>query len=131
MNTTNSAIRVTHIPTGITAAIQDERTQARNKEKALRLIAARVRDAERAALDRQRGETRSALLGGGDRSERVRTYNYAQDRITDHRCKESRHGIEQLMSGKSEENLVVTFAPHLFLLHRQEQIDKLEEGNQK
>ena len=82
VNTTDSAVRITHIPTGITAAIQDERSQHKNKSKALKLIAARVRDKEREEKERQLGETRSSLLGGGDRSERIRTYNYPQDRVT-------------------------------------------------
>lgn len=128
VNTTDSAVRVTHLPTGIVAAIQDERSQSMNREKALKLITARVRDAERAAAEKARGETRSALMGGGDRSERIRTYNYVQDRVTDHRCKESRHGIENLLGAKSEENLVATFLPPLFLLHRQELLAKVEKG---
>ena len=89
------------------------------------LISARVRDAERAKSERLRGDARSVLMGGGDRSERIRTYNFAQDRITDHRCKESRHGIQSLLSGKTDENFVATFLPHLLLLLREELLAKL------
>lgn len=129
VNTTESAVRITHIPTGITAAIQDERSQHKNKEKALKLITARVRDAERAAADKALGETRSSLMGGGDRSERIRTYNFPQDRITDHRCKETRHGIESLLNAGSEtDNLVLTFFPHLRSMEREELLAQLEEN---
>lgn len=129
VNKTDSAVRITHLATGITAAIQDERSQQRNKDKAMKLITARVRDMERAAEEKAKGATRSALMGGGDRSERIRTYNYAQDRITDHRCKESRHGIEILFSARTEDNVVATFLPHLLLLQRSELLTKVEEGS--
>eukprot|EP00977_Amphora_coffeiformis_P004846 scaffold1046_cov172-Amphora_coffeaeformis.AAC.1 len=128
VNTTDSAVRITHIPTGITASIQDERSQHKNKEKALKLITARVRDAERAEAEQARGATRSTLMGGGERSERIRTYNYPQDRITDHRCKETRHGIASLLAANTaEDNLVVTFFPHLRAMEREELLLKLEE----
>ena len=128
INTTDSAVRITHLATGITASIQDERSQHRNKDKALKLITARVRDAERAQAEQARGATRSNLMGGGDRSERIRTYNYPQDRITDHRCKETRHGIASLLAASTaEDNVVVTFFPHLRAMEREELLSKLEE----
>ena len=127
VNTTDSAVRITHLPTGITASIQDERSQHKNKEKALKLITARVRDAARAEAEQARGETRSSLMGGGGRSERIRTYNYPQDRITDHRCKETRHGIASLLAaGSAEDNLVVSFFDPLRAMERDELLEKLE-----
>ena len=85
VNTTESAVRVTHVPTGIVACIQDERSQHKNKAKALKLVAARVHQRRKEQELKDRSGMRSSLMGGGDRSERIRTYNYAQDRITDHR----------------------------------------------
>lgn len=128
INTTDSAVRITHIPTGITASIQDERSQQQNRKKALKLIAARVRALQRAEAERARGETKSSLMGGGDRSERIRTYNFPQDRITDHRCKESRHGIETLLgTGGAEDGLVATFFPYLRAIQHEELLSQLEE----
>lgn len=125
-NTTDSAVRITHIPTGITASIQDERSQHKNKEKALKLITARVRDRQRAEEERTRGETKSNLLGGGDRSERIRTYNWPQDRVTDHRSKSTQHGVDALLSGQVEGGLVATFLPELRLLRREELLENLK-----
>ena len=127
VNTTNSAVRITHVPTGITASIQDERSQHKNKAKALKLLSARVRDQETAEERRKHGEARSALLGGGDRSERIRTYNYQQDRVTDHRCKHMAHGISKLLDMGSEDGLVATFYPHLQNMVYAEQIAMLED----
>jgi peptide chain release factor 1 len=127
VNTTDSAVRITHIPTGITAAIQDERSQHKNKDKALKLIAARVRDHYRGAAMMARGEERKSLMGGGDRSERIRTYNYPQDRVTDHRCKHSESGIVKLFQGTSADNLVGAFAPLMRVMHRDELIREMEE----
>lgn len=124
VNTTNSAIRITHIPTGITASIQDERSQHKNKAKALKLIAARVRDLEREQNARERGELRNSLMGRGNRTERIRTYNFPQDRVTDHRCKHTEHGIDYLLNGGS---LVSCFRPLLRAMHRDELIKLLEE----
>jgi peptide chain release factor 1 len=128
VNTTDSAVRITHIPTGISASIQDERSQHKNKEKAMKLIAARVRDAHRAEEDRKRGATRSSLMGSGDRSERIRTYNFPQDRVTDHRCKETTHGIAKLLAGGVDDGLVVTFYPYLREMDQEEQLTQLEDS---
>lgn len=124
VNTTESAVRVTHIPTGISASIQDERSQHKNKAKALKLITARVRDHIRTEEAKRLGETRNSLMGGGDRSERIRTYNYPQDRITDHRTKHSEHGIQKLLL---DGNLVGTFAPPLREMEKKELLMKLKE----
>ena len=127
VNTTDSAVRITHIPTGITASIQDERSQHKNKSKALKLISARVRDAQKAEEERKRGEQRSGLLGGGDRSERIRTYNYPQDRVTDHRCKHSEFGIEKMLGRTGGDvDLVTIFASHLSKMEREELLKELE-----
>ncbi|GAX18950.1 peptide chain release factor 1 [Fistulifera solaris] len=125
VNTTDSAVRITHLPTKITASIQDERSQHKNKEKALRLVAARVRDFRKSTEEKARGETRSSLMGGGDRSERIRTYNFPQDRVTDHRSKESHFGINALLN--TEANIVMAFLPLLHKLHREEKIERLGE----
>lgn len=126
VNTTDSAVRVTHIPTGITASIQDERSQHKNKEKALRLIAARVWDQRRQEEARERGEARNILMGGGDRSERIRTYNFPQDRVTDHRCKESEYGIVRLLNG-GEDGLVNTFSPSMRAQERERLLEEIQE----
>lgn len=135
VNTTESAVRITHIPTGITASIQDERSQHKNKAKAMKLITARVRDKVEGDEARKRGDAKNSLMGGGDRSERIRTYNFPQDRITDHRCKHSEHGIEKLLSGGSgsggngdleDSGLVGTFLPFMKKLERVELMAALE-----
>lgn len=126
VNTTNSAIRVTHIPTGITASIQDERSQHQNREKALKLIAARVRDIQRQETEKERFAMRSSLLGGGDRSERIRTFNFPQDRVTDHRSKETKHGIATLLAGDPDNGLVANFLPQLKAMRRSEQLKQLD-----
>jgi peptide chain release factor 1 len=130
VNTTDSAVRITHLPTGITASIQDERSQHKNKAKALQLITARVRDKKRAEEERRLGQTRSSLMGSGDRSERIRTYNFPQDRVTDHRCKESQHGIEVLLNGGKHDGIVSVFLPSLKALQREEALQHLEIGSE-
>lgn len=127
VNTTDSAVRITHIPTGLTAAIQDERSQHKNKAKALKLINARVRDHLKKAEASERGKKKNSLMGGGDRSERIRTYNYPQDRVTDHRCKHTEHGIEKLLGdGNEYAGLVGTFIPFLRNLERDELLREIE-----
>jgi peptide chain release factor 1 len=114
------------LPTGITAAIQDERSQHKNKAKALKLITARVRDKEREEETKKTGDARNSLLGSGDRSERIRTYNYPQDRVSDHRCKHTTHGISRLLDAGTEDGLVSTFYPYLQNMVYDEQIAALE-----
>lgn len=105
VNTTDSAVRITHLPTGIVAECQDERSQHKNKAKALRYLAARIADAKRRAAAEEMAEKRSAQVGSGDRSERIRTYNFSQNRITDHRINLTKYNLDQVMEGDLDEIL--------------------------
>ncbi|KAL7530330.1 hypothetical protein ACHAWF_003341 [Thalassiosira exigua] len=125
VNTTNSAVRVTHIPTGIVAYMQEERSQHKNKSKALKLVAARVDRLRKEEARRDRSAARSSLMGGGDRSERVRTYNFPQDRITDHRCKVSVTGIRSWLGSGA---MVRKFSPYLYKMEREERVAALEDA---
>ena len=138
VNTTESAVRITHIPTGITATIQDERSQHRNRAKAMRLIEARVADILKTETMSKRGEARRSLMGGGMRSERIRTYNFPQDRITDHRVGVTVHGVEGLLFGANnneDSSLVTAFSSHLQDAWRKETLTELlledEENHEK
>ncbi|MEO1958924.1 MAG: peptide chain release factor 1 [Nautiliaceae bacterium] len=98
VNKTESAVRITHIPTGITVSMQDERSQQRNKEKAIQILKARVFEKYESERLAKIGEARKSQVGSGDRSERIRTYNYPQNRITDHRIGLTLYRLEQIMS---------------------------------
>lgn len=100
-NTTSSAVRVIHIPTGIIITIQDERSQHMNKAKALKVLCAKLYELERQRLHSSRSKLRSEQIGSGDRSERIRTYNYPQGRVTDHRVGITCHSIEDVVQGES------------------------------
>ncbi|KAI5424766.1 hypothetical protein KIW84_030814 [Lathyrus oleraceus] len=100
-NTTNSAVRITHLPSGIVVAIQDERSQHMNKAKALKVLCAKLYEMERIRLHSSRSKLRSEQIGSGDRSERIRTYNFPQGRVTDHRVGITYHNIEDVMLGES------------------------------
>jgi len=100
VNTTESAVRITHIPTGIKVEMQDERSQHKNKAKALRILQARLYEAERQRLHAERADQRSEQVGTGARSERIRTYNFAQDRITDHRVGLSITNMDKMLAGE-------------------------------
>ncbi|MHA7776290.1 peptide chain release factor 1 [Roseibium sp. M-1] len=101
VNTTDSAVRITHLPTGIVVAVQDERSQHKNKARAMQLLRARIYDEERERAASERTEARRLQVGSGDRSERIRTYNYPQGRVTDHRIGLTLYKLEQILSGES------------------------------
>ncbi|UIZ23915.1 hypothetical protein KXD40_009743 [Peronospora effusa] len=106
VNTTESAVRITHIPTGIVAAVQDERSQHQNKAKALKILRARVFDGIRRQRDAARHTMRNSQVGSGDRSERVRTYNFPQSRVSDHRVNVTVFGIERMLNGELLDDIV-------------------------
>jgi peptide chain release factor 1 len=99
VNKTDSAIRITHLPTGIVVECQDERSQHKNRARALAILSARLLEAERRKQREQEAATRKGLIGSGDRSERIRTYNFPQGRITDHRINLSLYKLEQVLNG--------------------------------
>ena len=105
VNTTDSAVRLTHIPTGIVVIQQDQKSQIKNKEKAWEVLRARLFDYEQSKLDAERSSTRKSMIGNGDRSEKIRTYNYPQDRVTDHRINLTLHNLPSFMMGNMDEML--------------------------
>lgn len=103
VNTTDSAVRMTHIPTGIVVAVQDERSQQQNRAKALKILRSRVYEAQRQEKAMQRASVRKEQIGSGDRSERIRTYNFPQGRVSDHRINLTLYKIEEVMLGDLDE----------------------------
>jgi peptide chain release factor 1 len=99
VNKTDSAIRITHLPTGLVAECQDDRSQHRNKAKAMAVLAARLREKERSERAAKEAATRKSLIGSGDRSDRIRTYNFPQGRLTDHRINLTLYKLAQVMDG--------------------------------
>jgi len=117
VNTTDSAVRITHLPTGIVVSQQDEKSQHKNKAKAMRVLRSRIYDAERAARDAERAAERRGQVGTGDRSERIRTYNFPQGRVTDHRINLTLYKLNDILTG----NLAQIIEP----LNNEHQADQL------
>ena len=106
VNTTDSAVRITHIPSGIVVSQQDEKSQIRNKEKGLKILRSRIYDFERNKRDEERAKDRKNKIGSGDRSERIRTYNFPQGRVTDHRINLTLHKLEEFMEGEIFDEMI-------------------------
>ena len=105
VNTTDSAVRITHIPSGVVVSQQDEKSQHKNKAKALKILRSRVYEAEKRKKDLQRSSNRRSQIGTGDRSERIRTYNFPQGRVTDHRINLTLHKLDEFLSGEIHEEM--------------------------
>ena len=106
VNTTDSAVRVTHIPTGLAVAIQENKSQHKNKDRAMSLLKSRLYDMQRQELDDARAEDRKSQVGSGDRSERIRTYNYPQSRVSDHRINLTSHNLDGIITGDGLDEVV-------------------------
>ena len=106
VNTTDSAVRVTHVPTGIVVSQQDEKSQHKNRAKAMKILRARLYDAERARVESDRAAARKGQVGSGDRSERIRTYNFPQGRVTDHRINFTLYKLDRVMAGESLDEVI-------------------------
>src|SRR5210317_85281 len=105
VNTTDSAVRITHLPTGVVVSQQDEKSQHKNKAKALKILRSRVYEAEKRKKDQERADNRKSQIGTGDRSERIRTYNFPQGRVTDHRINLTLHKLDEFLSGEIHEEM--------------------------
>ena len=106
VNTTDSAVRITHVPTGIVVSQQDEKSQHKNRAKAMKILRARLYDAERARVESERAAARKGQVGSGDRSERIRTYNFPQGRVTDHRINFTLYKLDRVMAGESLDEVI-------------------------
>ena len=106
VNTTDSAVRITHLPTGIVVSQQDEKSQHKNRAKAMKILRARIYDAERARVEAERAAERKGQVGSGDRSERIRTYNFPQGRVTDHRINFTLYKLDRVVAGESLDEVI-------------------------
>ena len=121
VNTTDSAVRITHLPSGIVVSQQDEKSQIRNKEKALKILRSRIYEFERLKAEEERSKDRKSKIGTGDRSERIRTYNFPQGRLTDHRANLTIHKLQEFLEGEIFDEIV----EKLSLLAQEEELKKL------
>ena len=121
VNTTDSAVRITHIPTGIVISQQDEKSQHKNRTKAMKILRARLDDAERARVQAERAASRKGQVGSGDRSERIRTYNFPQGRVTDHRINLTLYKLEKVVAGEALDEVIEA-------LVAEDQAQRLAEG---
>ena len=122
VNTTDSAVRITHMPTGIVVSQQDEKSQIRNKEKGLKILRSRIYELERQKIDEERSKDRKNKIGTGDRSERIRTYNFPQGRITDHRIHLTLHKLDEFLEGEVFDEVI----ENLNLQAQEEKLKKLD-----
>ena len=106
VNTTDSAVRITHIPTGLSVSQQDEKSQHKNKAKGMKILRARLYELERLRIDKERSQDRKSKIGTGDRSERIRTYNFPQGRVTDHRINLTLHKLEEFLEGEIFDEMI-------------------------
>jgi peptide chain release factor 1 len=106
VNTTDSAVRITHIPTGLSVSQQDEKSQHKNKAKGMKILRSRLYDLERSRINQERSQDRKSKIGTGDRSERIRTYNFPQGRVTDHRINLTIHKLEEFLEGEAFDEMV-------------------------
>ena len=112
VNTTDSAVRITHIPTGLSVSQQDEKSQHKNKSKGMKILRARLYEFERNRLDQERSKDRKSKIGTGDRSERIRTYNFPQGRITDHRINLTLHKLDEFLEGEVFDEMLENLTLH-------------------
>jgi len=106
VNTTDSAVRITHIPTGLSVSQQDEKSQHKNKAKGMKILRSRLYELERSRIDQERSQDRKTKIGTGDRSERIRTYNFPQGRVTDHRINLTLHKLEEFLEGEAFDEMI-------------------------
>ena len=106
VNTTNSAVRITHVPTGLSVSQQDEKSQHKNKAKGMKILRSRLYELERSRIENERSKDRKSKIGSGDRSERIRTYNFPQGRVTDHRINLTLHKLNEFLEGEVFDEMI-------------------------